>query len=406
MKQLATLWKRPSYDGRRFTYYLLYTDEQGRRRQKSLGHADTRKAERQRAQFERDLRMGSIEPRSMKLSVFLENSLRRTCGQVRESTLVQHSISMKHFIKTVGDIDFLKVRHEHRERFVQECLATGNSLATANKKVRSLKRLFQLAVERDQLEENPFKKVRKPKVPRKKVRIYSQDECECLIRSGQALFQKDLLHWDLLILLALSTGMRRGELLNTVWTDIDFERQTIDVSPKKKSDQTWEWHIKDTDRRTLPLIEEVTILLAHHREKLPRGYPYVFVPPVRYDRIQKVRQKGRWKFYQCNCPINNFTRQFKKILAHARIKDGEFHDLWRTCLSRWFANGLAEYDIMNLAGHADFDTTRRFYLAVREDLLQRARKASAQVMRKEFVAKLLQHDSEPPEKRVPPNISV
>ncbi len=34
MKQLVRLWERPSYDGKRFTYYLLYTDEQGKRRQK------------------------------------------------------------------------------------------------------------------------------------------------------------------------------------------------------------------------------------------------------------------------------------------------------------------------------------------------------------------------------------
>lgn len=60
---------------------------------------------------------------------------------------------------------------------------------------------------------------------------------------------------------------------------------------------------------------------------------------------------------------------------------------------------------MNLAGRADFDTTRRFYLAVREGLLQRVRKASAQVMRKDFVAKLLQHDSEVPERKLPPSIS-
>ena len=46
MKQLVRLWERPSSDGKRFTYYLLYTDEQGKRRQKSLGHADRRKARR------------------------------------------------------------------------------------------------------------------------------------------------------------------------------------------------------------------------------------------------------------------------------------------------------------------------------------------------------------------------
>ena len=66
-KQLVRLWERPSYDGKRFRYCLLYTDERGRRRQKSLGHADRRKAERQRAQFERRLVMGFVEPDSLKL---------------------------------------------------------------------------------------------------------------------------------------------------------------------------------------------------------------------------------------------------------------------------------------------------------------------------------------------------
>ncbi|GAG12320.1 unnamed protein product, partial [marine sediment metagenome] len=56
MKKLVMLWKRPSSDGKTFTYYLLY-NENGKRRQKSLGHVDRRKAERQRAQFERELRM-------------------------------------------------------------------------------------------------------------------------------------------------------------------------------------------------------------------------------------------------------------------------------------------------------------------------------------------------------------
>ena len=44
MKKRVQLWKRPTYDGSRYTFYLLYTDEQGRRRQKALGHADARKA--------------------------------------------------------------------------------------------------------------------------------------------------------------------------------------------------------------------------------------------------------------------------------------------------------------------------------------------------------------------------
>ena len=99
MKKLVRLWKRPSYDGMRFTYSLIYYDQQGKRRQKSLGHADARKAERQRAQLERELRMGIVEPGSMRLSDFLEDNLTRTRGQVRESTLQEARTAMEHFIR-------------------------------------------------------------------------------------------------------------------------------------------------------------------------------------------------------------------------------------------------------------------------------------------------------------------
>ena len=77
-------------------------------------------------------------------------------------------------------------------------------------------------------------------------------------------------------------------------------------------------------------------------------------------------------------------------MAKAGIGKGEFHDLRRTCLTNWLANGLSEHDVMTMAGHASFETTRRFYLAVRCDLLDRARKASSVALKFVSVAKLLQ----------------
>jgi integrase len=56
--------------------------------------------------------------------------------------------------------------------------------------------------------------------------------------------------------------MRRGELLNTVWADIDFEKQCLEVSPKENLAETWEWQIKDNDRRTVPLEDYIVPLLA------------------------------------------------------------------------------------------------------------------------------------------------
>ena len=123
----------------------------------------------------------------------------------------------------------------------------------------------------------------------------------------------------------------------------------------------------------------------------PKGYPYVFVPPFRYDRIQQLRKRGTWTSRKGVCPLNNFTRQFRAILHRAGIEHGEFHDLRRTCLSNWFANGLREYDVMKMAGHSSFETTREFYLAIREDLLNRTRMASAQAFKAISVAGPTKH---------------
>ncbi|OHB53998.1 MAG: hypothetical protein A2Y12_04955 [Planctomycetes bacterium GWF2_42_9] len=64
--------------------------------------------------------------------------------------------------------------------------------------------------------------------------------------------------------------MRRGELLNLCWQDIDFENKTVDVQPKSDTAHTWQWHVKDTERRGLPLTEELVELLAFHQAQALR----------------------------------------------------------------------------------------------------------------------------------------
>jgi hypothetical protein len=56
---------------------------------------------------------------------------------------------------------------------------------------------------------------------------------------------------------------------DTAWRDIDFASMTVDVSPKKDRKETWEWHIKDTDCRTLPLTADLVAMLAGHQASQP-----------------------------------------------------------------------------------------------------------------------------------------
>jgi integrase len=375
MIELVRLKKRPTYDGQGFHFFLEYKDLDGKRRRVSLGHANKRKAEKLRIDKEYELRMGHIGPKSMKLSRFWEKSKIRTRGQVRETTLTEFDTAMRQLIDVIGDMDYAKVSMHHGERFIQTCLDRGNTLATAQKKVKSLKRVFQVAMQRGQLEENPFQYLRCRKIPQKEIHVFPPSECRQLLNAAKHVTVA--LDYELLMYLDLTTGMRRGEILNLVWSDIDFEAQRVKVSPKVNTKHTWEWHIKDSERRILPLTDEVARRLAEHQEKHPEGYPYLFVPTPRYDHIQKLRKMDKWTVRMGRCPINNFNRDFKMIMKRAGVSIGEFHDLRRTCITQWFENGLNEFQVMKLAGHSDFSTTHRFYLAANQDLVKQARVASS-----------------------------
>ena len=277
MRQLVKLWKRPSYDGKSFTYYLLYTDEQGRRRQKSLGHADARKAERKRAQLERELRMGVVESTSMRLREFMEDSLARTGDQIRESTRRIAKTAMNDFIRTIGNIDFRSVTLAHGELYRQASLDRGKSNATVKKDLAAIKRLFTLAVNRKQLDENPLQHIAMPKLPKKKINIYTVAQCQRMLKAAQEYTAKwnpeKSVKWDLMITVALATAMRRSELMNCTWADIDFDAQTIAVNLKENTKDTWEWCIKDGEHRTLPLTDEIVQMLVDHHTTQPEGYP-------------------------------------------------------------------------------------------------------------------------------------
>lgn len=175
--------------------------------------------------------------------------------------------------------------------------------------------------------------------------------------------------------------------MNCTWGDVDFDAQTIEVNPKENTRDTWEWRIKDAHHRTLPLTAEIVQMLVDHQAQQPEGYPYVFVPTARYDHIQNVlRPKGKWTLEDSRLRVvNNFKRSFDKILLKASVKTGTFHDIRRTAISMWFANGMSEYEVMRLAGHSDFSTTHKYYLAVADDLVDRARVAIAQGLRQKLV---------------------
>ena len=75
----------------------------------------------------------------------------------------------------------------------------------------------------------------------------------------------------------------------------------------------------------------------------------------------------------------------------ARVDKRTFHDIRRTAITNWFRQGLSEYDVMTLAGHANFSTTHEFYLAVADDLIARARQATTHQVSRQLLQKSCQN---------------
>ena len=342
--QLVKLNKRPLCSGCKFTYVLRYS-ENGKRRFKTLGHTNLRKAEKQRAQKEKELRMGYVEPCRIRLSKLLENYLEQTRTQIEKSTADSAAYRMRDLINAIGNKYADEVTYNDCERFQQHCIDRGLSPATVNTHIKMVKRIFSLAVKRGLIEENPFLGLPLLKVPRKHVRLFNANEFDRIMRAARTQI------WKARILLAKTAGLRRGEILNLTIGDIDFANKKIFVQPKKETSQTWRWVVKDKDRREVPLTDEAAQLLVDIHAELPEGQPYLLLSPERYQHLLKLKAKGLLIDRVRKCPDGNCRRNWQMICKRAGISDGTFHDLRATCITEWLENAEYLIRLINLNSH-------------------------------------------------------
>ena len=383
-KKLVRLWERPSKDGKIFTYCIVYYDLDGKRKRKSLGHHNRRKAERQAAEIENRLQAKYIEPDRMRLDKLLQDYLERTRTQIEPSTADSAAYRMRDFIAANGNIYVDQVTFRHCERFQQYCTDRGLSPASVNTHIKMVKRIFSLAMKRGQIESNPFNGIQLMKTPRKNIRLLSDNEVQRLLR-----MTSHNLIWKARILLAKTAGLRRGEILNLTINDMDFDKAKITVQPKPNTENSWRWVVKDKERRELPMIDEVAKIMARIHSELQSGQPYLMLTEQRYRYVLKLKNAGTLSDRMAKCPDNNFRRNFLHLCKNAKVEKVTFHDLRATCITEWFEMGLMPHEIQRLAGHSSIETTMKYYVGIREEMIDRAREASSTALNPDFVTKLL-----------------
>jgi len=283
-------------------------------------------------------------------------------GQVAYGTLQEHMRALKLFENFIdGSIMLCKIQPRNAESFISQRLASGLSVATVNKDIGTLRRVFNLAIyPRGYLVEgqNPFTKLKKRRIAQEPLRYVSVNEYQGLRTAAKNVW------WKALISMAYGSGLRRNEILTLTWSDVDFENQQIHVAPKKETTETFEWEPKDHENRIVPMADETVQILADLQVKAKVGFPYIFVSSKRLERIRERQKIGKWN--SRSEIINNLGKNFNNLRSRAGVAKCTLHDLRRSAITNW-AGQLPIQVVQELAGHSDIATTRKYYLSVRSE---------------------------------------
>lgn len=210
------------------------------------------------------------------------------------------------------------------EKFRKWRLDKGNTKSTINRYVALLKKMLNLAIDEGYMTTNPATKVKLYSEKEfQKERILTEEEEKILLENCMN-------HLKEMIIIALNTGMRRGEIFNLRWKDIDFNSQTLTV---KKS--------KSGKSREIPLNPRSFHVLQELR-KQKNSSSYVFSNP----KTEK--------------PYDNVWKSFKTASKKAGVDNLRFHDLRHTFASRLVARGADIGTVRELAGHSSITMTQRY----------------------------------------------
>ena len=207
-----------------------------------------------------------------------------------------------------------------------------------NREMSCLHHLFAKGVEWELLEQNPLKKGKSllTKENNKRLRFLSHDELQKLLAAASD-------HLKEIIICAVNSGMRRGEVLSLKWNQI---RNGFIYLQKTKTDES----------QQIPINDTLAELFGKIKKQNPNSC-YVF----KYRAGDGIKEVGNLKVLTFkDTPIKNVKHSFNTALKKAEIDDFRFHDLRHTFASHLLMNGASLKDVQELLGHKTIEMTMRY----------------------------------------------
>ena len=264
-------------------------------------------------------------------------------------------------VSVFGDIQLKRFNTAMTDQLQTDLISKQYKPSSNNKVLNILKHMFSKAVEWEMVDEDVLKRIRKVKPLRddgKRLRYLSKEECQTLINACDS-------HLKPIVITALNTGMRRGEILGLKWDEhIDLRHGFILLN-----------RTKNGERREIPINDTLRTVLRGLTRRL--DVPYVFHEKTSgnpYQDLKRSFKSALKKVETQKCPDCNYqktrlqTKEDAEKCPHCNVKmvvikginDFHFHDLRHTFASHLVMAGVDITTVSRLLGHKSLTMTLRY----------------------------------------------
>ena len=343
-------------------------DAHGRQivKRKTIKAKTDREAKKMQASFEASLQHGNITlTGKLKVSEFAHQWFHDHCEK-KLAPKTQRSY-LNHLntriLPALGHIDINKLCPQHIIKFLNDLQESPSRFDGRDGNVSSesfcysfrvLSSMLQDAVHWQIIPSNPCKRVEPPKAARKKIKVMNETDVSQML----AALQEEPLKYRTIVMLALDSGLRLGELMGLKWQDIDLEHSLVSVNKANQALVGKGIFTKcpknESSVRSVVISNSTTILLRTYRcEQLK----------TQMLLGEKWIDEG-WLFTQWNGKAmypDTPSHWFRDFLAKHSLPHMRFHALRHLSATVLISQGVPLKNVSSRLGHADIRTTANIY---------------------------------------------
>lgn len=260
-----------------------------------------------------------------------------------KSNIKNYQILLGEFINYCIDNEVMNVEditYAHVRQYLLHCQEKGNKAGTINTKLLRIRAFLNYMVECEVIKNNPAKKIKAQKDDIK-IDIFTDEQIRQMLSFYRRIKQREksyVAYRDYMMIVSiLGTGIRRGEIINLQWSDVDFINQTISVFGKNRTKET----IPITDK----LAKELSAYQTFCKQFWGVLSNFVF---VKRDNTQLTENAVMLVFKYLGERMN-----FKDVRVSA-------HTFRHTFCHRLAMSGMSAFAIQKLMRHKNISVTMRY----------------------------------------------